>query len=169
MWSTRPPRKEIPVWIADYVLMGYGTGAIMAVPGHDERDYAFAKKFHLPIVQVVTGGDVQQAACTEDGLAVNSSNREVSLDGLSTAGAKQRIIDWLTPERARQARRAVKLRDWLFSRQRYWGEPIPIIHLEDGTMMPVPEDRAAPPASGPRKSSSPAAPPNLPWRSPGTG
>ncbi len=131
--------KEIPVWIADYVLMGYGTGAIMAVPGHDERDYAFAKKFGLPIVEVVSGGNIDREPWTGDGLGVNSANAEVSLDGLSTAEAKDRIIAWLT--KAGLGKKAVqfKLRDWLFSRQRYWGEPIPIIHMDDGTMECVPE------------------------------
>ncbi|HEX9015899.1 MAG TPA: leucine--tRNA ligase, partial [Chloroflexota bacterium] len=132
---------RIPVWIADYVLMGYGTGAIMAVPGHDERDYAFAVKFRLPIVEVVSGGDVSKAAFTGEGLAVNSSNREVSLDGLPTAEAKQRITGWLLGKGLGKPAVQYKLRDWLFSRQRYWGEPIPIVHLEDGTMMPVPDDQ----------------------------
>ncbi len=129
--------KSIPVWIADYVLMGYGTGAIMAVPGHDERDYAFAKKFGLPIVEVVSGGDIAREAFTGDGQAVNSANSEVSLNGLATEAAKERIISWLTGKGMGKAAVQFKLRDWLFSRQRYWGEPIPIIHLEDGTMKPL--------------------------------
>ena len=131
--------SDIPVWIADYVLMGYGTGAIMAVPGHDERDYAFAKRFQLPIVEVVAGGDIAKAPFIEDGTAVNSANAEVSLDGLPTPEAKSRITSWLTGKNLGRAAVQYKLRDWLFSRQRYWGEPIPIIHLEDGTMKPVPE------------------------------
>jgi len=131
--------SEIPVWIADYVLMGYGTGAIMAVPGHDERDYAFARKYALPIVEVVSGGDVQKEAYVGDGLAVNSANSEVSLDGLGTPEAKSRITVWLTKRNLGSPVVQFKLRDWLFSRQRYWGEPIPIVHLEDGTMQPLPE------------------------------
>lgn len=133
--------KEIPIWIADYVLMGYGTGAIMAVPGHDERDHAFAKKFGLPIVEVVAGGNVSDKphTDTETATAINSANAEVSLNGLSVAEAKERIIQWL--EHKNIGRRAIqyKLRDWLFSRQRYWGEPIPIIHLEDGTLQALDE------------------------------
>lgn len=126
--------SQIPVWIADYVLMGYGTGAIMAVPGHDERDFAFARKYNLPIVEVVSGGDVTREAYVGDGLAVHSANSEVSLNGLSTPEAKSRIIAWLVKRNLGSAVIQYKLRDWLFSRQRYWGEPIPIVHLEDGTM-----------------------------------
>jgi leucyl-tRNA synthetase len=131
--------KEIPVWIADYVLMGYGTGAIMAVPGHDERDHAFARTFGLPIVEVVSGGDVGQAAYIGDGTSVNSANPEVSLNGLLTPEAKVRITRWLESRSLGRAAVQYKLRDWLFSRQRYWGEPIPIVHYDDGTMEPVPE------------------------------
>jgi leucyl-tRNA synthetase len=133
--------KDIPIWIADYVLMGYGTGAIMAVPGHDERDHAFAKRFGFPIVDVVSGGNVERAAYLEDGLAINSANDDVSLDGLATVEAKKRIVDWLVKTKCGKATVQFKLRDWLFSRQRYWGEPIPIIHLEDGTMKPLTEDQ----------------------------
>jgi leucyl-tRNA synthetase len=133
--------KDIPVWIADYVLMGYGTGAIMAVPGHDERDHAFAKKFGLSIVEVVSGGNVDGAAFIDDGLAVNSANDSFSLNGLPTAEAKKRTIDWLAKNGRGKGTVQYKLRDWLFSRQRYWGEPIPIIHLEDGTMVPLDEDQ----------------------------
>jgi leucyl-tRNA synthetase len=129
----------IPVWIADYVLMGYGTGAIMAVPGHDERDHAFAKKFGLPIVEVVSGGNVERAAHVDDGVAVNSANGEVSLDGLRTVEAKATITAWLEGKSLGRPAVQYKLRDWLFSRQRYWGEPIPIIYLEDGTMKALPE------------------------------
>jgi leucyl-tRNA synthetase len=132
---------RIPVWIADYVLMGYGTGAIMAVPGHDERDYQFAKTFNLPIIEVVSGGDVSTAAFTGDGAAVNSSNAEVSLNGLPTPEAKQRITAWLGSKGLGKGTVQYKLRDWLFSRQRYWGEPIPIVHLEDGTMTALREDQ----------------------------
>ena len=129
----------LPVWIADYVLMGYGTGAIMAVPAHDERDYQFAQTYGLPIVEVVSGGDITREPYVGDGLGVNSANAEVSLDGLPTLEAKQRITAWLASKGLGKASIQYKLRDWLFSRQRYWGEPIPIIHLEDGTMTPVPE------------------------------
>ncbi len=132
-------RKQIPVWIADYVLMGYGTGAIMAVPGHDERDFAFARAYELPIIEVVRGGDVSREAYVGDGTAVNSANSEVSLDGLPTSEAKQRIIAWLAGQGRGKGAIQFKLRDWLFSRQRYWGEPIPIVYLEDGTMNALPE------------------------------
>jgi leucyl-tRNA synthetase len=132
--------RGIPVWIADYVLMGYGTGAIMAVPGHDERDYAFAKAYHLPIVEVVAGGDVAVSAFTGEGTAVNSANEEVSLNGLPTPEAKKHITEWLTRKGIGHADVQFKLRDWLFSRQRYWGEPIPIVHLDDGTMKSLRED-----------------------------
>jgi leucyl-tRNA synthetase len=129
----------IPIWIADYVLISYGTGAIMAVPGHDERDYAFAQKFGLDIVEVVKGGDVSREPYCEEGLGVNSSNGEVSLNGLTTTEAKATITRWL--ERKGIGREAVsyKLRDWLFSRQRYWGEPFPIIYLEDGRVKALSE------------------------------
>jgi len=112
----------------------------MAVPGHDERDYTFARKYALRIVEVVSGGDVHTEAYVGDGLAVNSANSEVSLNGLPTPEAKSRIIAWLTSRNLGSAVVQFKLRDWLFSRQRYWGEPIPIVHLEDGTMQPLPED-----------------------------
>lgn len=127
--------KEIPIWISDYVLMGYGTGAIMAVPGHDQRDWEFAKKFKLPIVEVVKGGDVSKEAFVEDGIAVNSD----FINGLKTPDAIKKVIDWLEKNNLGKATIQYKLRDWLFSRQRYWGEPIPIIHLEDGTVKIVDE------------------------------
>jgi leucyl-tRNA synthetase len=132
--------RKVPVWVADYVLMSYGTGAIMAVPAHDTRDHAFAKKFDLEIIEVIQapeGHDVQEEAWTGNGPAVNSG----AFDGLEVAVFKARIIDWL--EANDKGRRQVnyKLRDWLFSRQRYWGEPFPIVHLEDGTVQPLsPED-----------------------------
>ncbi len=130
--------QKVPVWVADYVLSTYGTGAIMAVPAHDERDHAFAKQFNLPIVEVVTGGkDVQEAAHTDDGVAMNSGH----LDGLMTEAAKQRMLGWLEEQKLGVRRVQYRLRDWLFSRQRYWGEPFPIIHLDDGTIATVPESQ----------------------------
>ncbi len=124
--------QAIPIWIADYVMMGYGTGAIMAVPAHDDRDHAFAKKFGLPIVEVVAGGDdVQAEAYTGDGQLVNAANDEVSLNGLSVGDAKARIVTWLENVGGGRAAVQYKLRDWLFSRQRYWGEPFPILHELD--------------------------------------
>src|SRR5690625_3973741 len=128
--------KEIPIWIADYVLMSYGTGAIMAVPAHDERDYEFAKKYDLPIVEVVEGGNIAEGPYVEDGKHINSD----FINGMYQEEAIQTMIDWL--EKNKKGRRQVtyRLRDWLFSRQRYWGEPIPIIHWEDGTMTTVPEE-----------------------------
>ncbi len=127
--------RKVPVWIADYVLAGYGTGAIMAVPGHDERDYAFAKQFSLPIVEVVQGGNLEEAAYAGDGAHVNSG----FLDGLANEAAIAKMIGWLEENGKGKGKVTYRLRDWLFSRQRYWGEPIPILHLEDGTMKPVPE------------------------------
>jgi leucyl-tRNA synthetase len=129
---------EIPVWIADYVLISYGTGAIMAVPGHDERDWEFAKTFDLPIVEVVSGGNVQQAAYTDNssGILINSASDEIQLDGLPVPDAKKKIITWLEASGKGQGTVNYKLRDWLFSRQRYWGEPIPIIHV-DGVPQPI--------------------------------
>jgi leucyl-tRNA synthetase len=133
--------KEIPIWIADYVLLTYGTGAIMAVPGHDERDWEFAKKFKLPIVEVVSGGNIEIAAYSEDmaGTMVNSSNAEVSLNGLLPADAIERMIGWLEKNGIGKRSIQYKLRDWLFSRQRYWGEPFPLIYLEDGMVKALPE------------------------------
>ncbi|MEY4690664.1 MAG: hypothetical protein RIT19_989, partial [Verrucomicrobiota bacterium] len=124
---------RIPIWIADYVLASYGTGAIMAVPAHDERDFEFAQKFQLPVVQVVQPPDAKtdwQGFCDE-GTAVHSSNAEISLDGLPTAEAKRRITAWLELKGLGQKTVNFKLRDWLFSRQRYWGEPFPILWRQD--------------------------------------
>ncbi len=130
-------KQKIPIWIADYVLMHYGTGAIMAVPGHDERDFEFAKAYDLPIVQVVkpesSDWDINCKAFVDDGININSSNEEISLDGLKTPEAKEKIINWLESKQIGKRKIQYKLRDWLFSRQRYWGEPIPIIFFEDGT------------------------------------
>ncbi len=118
----------LPIWVADYVLATYGTGAVMAVPGHDERDYEFAKRFDLPIVEVVSGGNLDSGAFVGEGVAVASD----FLDGLSTAEAKTRMCAWLQKNEKGESTVSYKLRDWLFSRQRYWGEPFPIVHHEDG-------------------------------------
>ncbi|ULL17699.1 leucine--tRNA ligase [Paenibacillus sp. H1-7] len=128
---------KVPIWIADYVLAGYGTGAIMAVPGHDQRDWEFAKQFDLPIVEVVKGGDVTKEAYAGDGEHVNSG----LLNGLNNEQGIASMIEWLEANGKGQGKVTYRLRDWLFSRQRYWGEPIPILHLEDGTMKTVPEDQ----------------------------
>ncbi|OPJ59177.1 leucine--tRNA ligase [Clostridium oryzae] len=130
--------KEIPVWISDYVLMSYGTGAIMAVPAHDERDWDFAKKFNLPIIEVVKGGNVQEAAFTDvaTGKLVNSG----FLDGLEVSEAKKKIIEWLREKGIGIKKVNYKLRDWVFSRQRYWGEPIPLVKCEKCGWVPIPEE-----------------------------
>ncbi|MGN1385248.1 MAG: leucine--tRNA ligase, partial [Bacillus sp. (in: firmicutes)] len=125
---------KMPIWIADYVLMSYGSGAIMAVPAHDERDHEFAKEFGLPIIEVVAGGNVQEEAYTGDGLHVNSG----FLDGLNKEEAISKMIAWLEEKEIGTKKVTYRLRDWLFSRQRYWGEPIPVIHWEDGTSTTVP-------------------------------
>ena len=128
--------EQLPIWIADYVLSSYGTGAIMAVPAHDERDYDFAKKFDLPIRPVIEGGDVTQAAYTGDGLHINSD----FLNGKNKADAIAETITWLEEHEKGHEQVNYRLRDWIFSRQRYWGEPIPVIHWEDGTKSLVPEN-----------------------------
>ncbi|MCR0458830.1 leucine--tRNA ligase [[Clostridium] innocuum] len=125
--------KEVPIWISDYVLASYGTGAIMAVPAHDTRDWEFAKKFGIDIIPVLEGGDVTQEAYTEDGVHINSG----FLDGMGKQEAIDTMIAWLEEHACGCAKTTYKLRDWLFSRQRYWGEPIPIIHMEDGTTRTV--------------------------------
>ena len=128
--------EKVPIWISDYVLASYGTGAVMAVPAHDDRDYECAKKYDLPIKRVIEGGDLDKAAVTEDGKHVNSS----FLDGLNNEEAKKKMVEWLTDHKAGHKKVNYKLRDWIFSRQRYWGEPIPVIHWDDGTTSLVPED-----------------------------
>lgn len=130
--------KKIPIYVSDYVLMSYGTGAIMAVPGHDTRDYEFAKKFDLPIVQVVAGGDISEEAYTdtETGTMMNSG----FLDGLSVEDAKIKMREYLEEKGIGQAKKNYKLRDWVFSRQRYWGEPIPLIYCDECGWVPVPEE-----------------------------
>ncbi|MFJ1626877.1 leucine--tRNA ligase [Marinilactibacillus psychrotolerans] len=127
--------KEMPIWIADYVLASYGTGSIMAVPAHDERDWEFAKKYNLEIIPVLEGGNVQEAAFTEDGPHIHSE----FLDGLNKEEAISEIIAYLEEKQVGERKTTYRLRDWLFARQRYWGEPIPVIHWEDGTTTTVPE------------------------------
>ncbi len=124
---------KCPIWISDYVLASYGTGAIMAVPAHDDRDYEFAKKFDLPIIQVLEGGDITKEAYTQDGVHINSE----WLDGLDKEQAIEKMLAWLEENGCGSAKTTYKLRDWLFSRQRYWGEPIPIINMEDGSQRTV--------------------------------
>jgi leucyl-tRNA synthetase len=131
--------ERVPIWIADYVLAEYGHGAIMAVPAHDERDHEFARQFGLPIREVIAGSpvSVQEAAYAGDGTAINSQ----FLDGLDVDAAKARMIAWLEERGIGSARVQYRLRDWLFARQRYWGEPIPVVWLEDGTAVPIPADQ----------------------------
>jgi len=126
---------RLPIWVADYVLMGYGTGAIMCVPGHDQRDWDFARTFGLPIVEVITGGDIEQEAWAGDGSLVNSG----FLDGLDTGAAIRAMIDWLEEKQLGRGVVRYKLRDWIFARQRYWGEPVPVVVGEDGVAHPLPE------------------------------
>ena len=126
--------EQIPIWISDYVLATYGTGAIMAVPAHDERDYDFAKKFNIPIIQVLKDEnndiDIRESAMTGDGIHINSG----FLDGLNKEDAIKKMVDWLEEHNIGKKQINYRLRDWIFARQRYWGEPIPIVHMEDGTM-----------------------------------
>ncbi|MDY4868963.1 MAG: leucine--tRNA ligase [Faecalicoccus sp.] len=128
--------KKVPIWISDYVLASYGTGAIMAVPAHDTRDYEFAKKFGIEIIPVLEGGNIEEEAFTGDGVHINSE----WLNGLNKEEAIAKMIQWLEENKVGEAKVTYKLRDWLFSRQRYWGEPIPIVHMEDGTMRTVDVD-----------------------------
>lgn len=135
-YAINPVNQElIPIWIADYVLASYGTGAIMAVPAHDERDYDFAKQFALPIIPVLKGGDISKEAFVGDGVHINSA----FLDNLGKDEAIDKIIEWLEAEKLGKKQVNYRLRDWLFSRQRYWGEPIPVIHWEDGETTAVAE------------------------------
>lgn len=128
--------EKLPIWIGDYVLASYGTGAIMAVPAHDDRDWEFAKKFGLKIIPVIEGGDVETEAYTGDGAHINSG----FVDGMNKKDAIQAMIEWLEDHHAGDKKVNYRLRDWIFSRQRYWGEPIPVIHWEDGETTLVPED-----------------------------
>ncbi|WP_251672339.1 leucine--tRNA ligase [Limosilactobacillus reuteri] len=128
--------EKLPIWISDYVLASYGTGAVMAVPSGDQRDYDFATKFNLSIKPIIEGADISEGAFDGDGKHINSG----FLDGLNIADAKQKMIDWLEEHDAGHKKVNYRLRDWIFSRQRYWGEPIPVIHWDDGTTSLVPED-----------------------------
>ncbi len=128
--------RKMPIWVADYVLASYGHGAVMAVPAHDERDWEFAKVYGLEILPVVEGGNVEEAVYTEDGPHINSE----FLNGLDKAQAIEKAIEFLEEKKIGKKKITYRLRDWLFSRQRYWGEPIPIIHWEDGTSTALSED-----------------------------
>lgn len=130
-------QKEIPIWVSDYVLMSYGTGAIMSVPAHDQRDYEFAKKFDLPIVQVISGGNIEKEAYEGDGELINSD----FLNGLRVKDSKKKMTEWLEKNGLGKYAVNYKLHDWVFSRQRYWGEPIPVVHCEKCGTVPVPEDQ----------------------------
>ena len=129
--------KKIPIWISDYVLAGYGTGAIMAVPAHDDRDYAFAKKFGIDIIPVLEGGDVTKEAWTQDGVHINSD----FLNGLDKQEAIDKMLDWLEEHHCGSKHVNYRLREWIFARQRYWGEPIPIINFDDGTSVALGDDQ----------------------------
>ena len=128
--------EKIPVWVADYVLISYGHGAIMAVPAHDERDYEFARKFELPVIEVLEGGNIEEEAFTGDGPHVNSE----FLNGMGKEESISKVIAWLEEKGIGTGAVNYKLRDWIFSRQRYWGEPIPLVHCEECGIVPVPED-----------------------------
>ncbi len=154
--------EKIPVWVADYVLASYGTGAVMAVPAHDQRDYEFALQYHIPIKEVIRPSGDESAkegeAFVEDGVLINSSSKELSLDGITSEDAREKLADWLEKQGSGKRTVQYKLRDWLFSRQRYWGEPIPVLHFEDGTkrvlgldelpLIPPNLDDFAPPGDG---------------------
>jgi leucyl-tRNA synthetase len=130
--------KEVPVWVSDYVMMGYGTGAIMGVPGHDQRDWEFAKKYNIPIIEVIAGGNIEEEAFTdvEDGILINSG----MINGLRVKDAIEKITDYLIENNLGERKVNYKMKDWAFNRQRYWGEPIPIIYCDRCGMVPVPED-----------------------------
>ena len=128
--------KEIPIWISDYVLSSYGTGAIMAVPAHDERDYEFAKKFGIEIIPVLEGGDISKKAFTEDGIHINSE----FLNGLNKQDAMDKIISWLEEHEIGTKKVNYKIREWIFARQRYWGEPIPIVFTENNEIHVLADD-----------------------------
>ncbi len=130
-------QKEIPIWISDYVLAGYGTGAIMAVPAHDERDYEFAKKFNLEIIPVLEGGNVEEEAWTQDGLHINSD----FLDGMNKEDAINAMTKWLSEHKCGVKKINYRLREWIFARQRYWGEPIPIVNFDDGSSIALSDDQ----------------------------
>ena len=129
--------KKIPIWISDYVLATYGTGAIMAVPAHDQRDWEFATKFSLEIIPVLEGGDITKEAWTQDGIHINSE----FLNGLGKEDAINKMVEWLEERKIGSRKVNYRIREWIFARQRYWGEPIPIVHLEDGNMISLSEDQ----------------------------
>lgn len=129
-------QKKIPIWISDYVLAGYGTGAIMAVPAHDERDFAFAKKFGMDIIPVLEGGDVSKEAWTQDGVHINSD----FLNGMNKEDAIETMIQWLSDHQCGEQKINYRLREWIFARQRYWGEPIPIVNFDDGSSVALSDD-----------------------------
>ncbi|EMY79563.1 leucine--tRNA ligase-like protein [Leptospira weilii serovar Ranarum str. ICFT] len=133
------PSQEIPVWISDYVLYGYGTGAIMAVPAHDQRDYEFAKTFGLKILPVIKGEIADAAFDSKTSTCIHSSSSEISIDGLDYTSASSKIIVWAESKKIGKKKIQFKLRDWLFARQRYWGEPIPLVHYPSGVTKPIPE------------------------------
>ena len=128
--------EKIPIWISDYVLVTYGTGAIMAVPAHDERDYEFAKKFNLDIIPVIEGGNVEEEAYTGDGLHINSG----FLNGLNKEDSINKMIEWLEEKKLGEKKINYRLREWIFARQRYWGEPMPVVHMEDGDIICLSDD-----------------------------
>ena len=128
--------KKIPIYISDYVLSSYGTGAIMAVPAHDSRDYAFAKKFGIDIIQVLEGGDIEKEAYEDDGLHINSG----FLNGLNKQDAIDKMLNWLSEKGIGSQKINYKFREWIFARQRYWGEPVPVVHLDDGTIYALPDE-----------------------------
>lgn len=129
-------KKYIPIWISDYVLMSYGTGAIMAVPAHDERDYEFAKKYKIDIIPVIDGGNIEKEAYTGDGLHINSG----FIDGLNKSDAIEKMIAWLEENNIGKKKTNYRMREWIFARQRYWGEPVPVVNLKDGTQYALKEN-----------------------------